>query len=209
MGLRLSSPTTSRMAAQQARSLSPCFRICARSTRAFGIRPMSILTSTSSSEPRFAPGMWACAFWGGRGVPSLTAASARETCRNELGISFVISADTFVPGGPGGTSARMSSERTGGFLAAWLIASPLSKRHAPSAGRSRPDRGASRADSGGTSRRRTTLSETAAERLLRSEEHTSELQSRPHLVCRLLLEKKKQNTINHILSKKKKKTIKS
>src|SRR5690554_7666918 len=28
---------------------------------------------------------------------------------------------------------------------------------------------------------------------LRSEEHTSELQSRPHLVCRLLLEKKKKN----------------
>src|SRR5690554_3312962 len=27
---------------------------------------------------------------------------------------------------------------------------------------------------------------------LRSEEHTSELQSRPHLVCRLLLEKKKK-----------------
>src|SRR5690554_7182732 len=29
--------------------------------------------------------------------------------------------------------------------------------------------------------------------LERSEEHTSELQSRPHLVCRLLLEKKKKN----------------
>src|SRR2546429_134263 len=29
---------------------------------------------------------------------------------------------------------------------------------------------------------------------MRSEEHTSELQSRLHLVCRLLLEKKKQNT---------------
>src|SRR5690625_6404243 len=29
--------------------------------------------------------------------------------------------------------------------------------------------------------------------LARSEEHTSELQSRGHLVCRLLLEKKKQN----------------
>src|SRR5690625_6279515 len=29
----------------------------------------------------------------------------------------------------------------------------------------------------------------------RSEEHTSELQSRGHLVCRLLLEKKKQNSI--------------
>src|SRR5690554_7763487 len=28
----------------------------------------------------------------------------------------------------------------------------------------------------------------------RSEEHTSELQSRPHLVCRLLLEKKKIST---------------
>src|SRR3989442_2366772 len=28
-------------------------------------------------------------------------------------------------------------------------------------------------------------------RRMRSEEHTSELQSRPHLVCRLLLEKKK------------------
>src|SRR5690554_4348897 len=31
------------------------------------------------------------------------------------------------------------------------------------------------------------------DRILRSEEHTSELQSRPHLVCRLLLEKKKIN----------------
>src|SRR5690554_7124085 len=30
-------------------------------------------------------------------------------------------------------------------------------------------------------------------RAARSEEHTSELQSRPHLVCRLLLEKKKKN----------------
>src|SRR2546422_5230116 len=30
------------------------------------------------------------------------------------------------------------------------------------------------------------------ERLMRSEEHTSELQSRLHLVCRLLLEKKKK-----------------
>src|SRR3989442_9891211 len=29
----------------------------------------------------------------------------------------------------------------------------------------------------------------------RSEEHTSELQSRPHLVCRLLLEKKKKDNI--------------
>src|SRR5690554_7365025 len=35
----------------------------------------------------------------------------------------------------------------------------------------------------------------------RSEEHTSELQSRPHLVCRLLLEKKKIKTnIVHLSS---------
>src|SRR5437870_6313234 len=32
----------------------------------------------------------------------------------------------------------------------------------------------------------------------RSEEHTSELQSRGHLVCRLLLEKKKNKTIHKI-----------
>src|SRR3712207_9056434 len=32
-----------------------------------------------------------------------------------------------------------------------------------------------------------------ARRLLRSEEHTSELQSRQYLVCRLLLEKKNKN----------------
>src|SRR3989442_3787432 len=32
----------------------------------------------------------------------------------------------------------------------------------------------------------------------RSEEHTSELQSRPHLVCRLLLEKKKNAVCLHI-----------
>src|SRR5436305_7382966 len=36
------------------------------------------------------------------------------------------------------------------------------------------------------------IADRAIERMIsRSEEHTSELQSRPHLVCRLLLEKKK------------------
>src|SRR5436305_3184177 len=34
----------------------------------------------------------------------------------------------------------------------------------------------------------------------KSEEHTSELQSRPHLVCRLLLEKKKNNKSSIIVS---------
>src|SRR5579872_7580077 len=37
---------------------------------------------------------------------------------------------------------------------------------------------------------------------LRSEEHTSELQSRPHLVCRLLLEKKKKQQIRQSLTNK-------
>src|SRR3712207_7631690 len=35
----------------------------------------------------------------------------------------------------------------------------------------------------------------------RSEEHTSELQSRQYLVCRLLLEKKKNNTATHLHDK--------
>src|SRR5215217_8673414 len=39
----------------------------------------------------------------------------------------------------------------------------------------------------------------------RSEEHTSELQSRQYLVCRLLLEKKKKITLQFIILKKKKK----
>src|SRR5215510_15415370 len=39
----------------------------------------------------------------------------------------------------------------------------------------------------------------------RSEEHTSELQSRGHLVCRLLLEKKKKKIKRTIILKKKKK----
>src|SRR2546422_3742215 len=34
-------------------------------------------------------------------------------------------------------------------------------------------------------------------RVVRSEEHTSELQSRLHLVCRLLLEKKKKHKAEH------------
>src|SRR3712207_7332605 len=42
---------------------------------------------------------------------------------------------------------------------------------------------------------------TAVELLLRSEEHTSELQSRQYLVCRLLLEKKKKfNQFMHLLT---------
>src|SRR5437870_10682745 len=44
-----------------------------------------------------------------------------------------------------------------------------------------------------SARRRAVLPDRAANPASRSEEHTSELQSRGHLVCRLLLEKKKKN----------------
>src|SRR3989442_8340914 len=44
--------------------------------------------------------------------------------------------------------------------------------------------------------RRIDRSQKRTEQRIRSEEHTSELQSRPHLVCRLLLEKKKTNNID-------------
>src|SRR5215203_6427421 len=44
-------------------------------------------------------------------------------------------------------------------------------------------------------------------RMWRSEEHTSELQSRQYLVCRLLLEKKKKIKRKHLIKKKKKKII--
>src|SRR5687768_18155504 len=43
---------------------------------------------------------------------------------------------------------------------------------------------------------RTPVRRCAPSRARRSEEHTSELQSRLHLVCRLLLEKKKSTTRN-------------
>src|SRR2546422_7277897 len=49
------------------------------------------------------------------------------------------------------------------------------------------------------SRRRLAMdSGTSASICMRSEEHTSELQSRLHLVCRLLLEKKKKKTESEI-----------
>src|SRR5207253_7384439 len=40
--------------------------------------------------------------------------------------------------------------------------------------------------------------EATMELITRSEEHTSELQSRGHLVCRLLLEKKKKNNSHNV-----------
>src|SRR2546429_5862730 len=52
---------------------------------------------------------------------------------------------------------------------------------------------------GGASRKATaTGRRVRPRRSRRSEEHTSELQSRLHLVCRLLLEKKKSETDQHV-----------
>src|SRR5438876_2937766 len=51
----------------------------------------------------------------------------------------------------------------------------------------------------GPSSRRTRGGSGHARRALRSEEHTSELQSPVHLVCRLLLEKKKKKNITQEL----------
>src|SRR2546422_4680070 len=45
--------------------------------------------------------------------------------------------------------------------------------------------------------------------IVRSEEHTSELQSRLHLVCRLLLEKKKKTTEKTTITSKPAKDIRS
>src|SRR5947199_4981021 len=52
-------------------------------------------------------------------------------------------------------------------------------------------------DSGGPGRYRGGCGIVRDVRIIRSEEHTSELQSLRHLVCRLLLEKKKENNTPH------------
>src|SRR2546430_8901632 len=56
----------------------------------------------------------------------------------------------------------------------------------------RPERQRLRSDA----RSSVTNARAAREDVLRSEEHTSELQSQSNLVCRLLLEKKKNNNVD-------------
>src|SRR3712207_8271112 len=65
------------------------------------------------------------------------------------------------------------------------------RRHAAAPGRRDDLRGARRP---GRLRRRRPAGPHEAPALRRSEEHTSELQSRQYLVCRLLLEKKKETS---------------
>src|SRR5687768_18367434 len=68
---------------------------------------------------------------------------------------------------------------------------PPDLRGRSSPARPRPSRRSRRRAGVGSRRRRGSAEPARATRGRRSEEHTSELQSRLHLVCRLLLEKKK------------------
>src|SRR3712207_7891159 len=76
-----------------------------------------------------------------------------------------------VPGDAARRGARGVDEGPDGARAAHGAAGPRGRRHRGEPGRDGGDRG-------------------------RSEEHTSELQSRQYLVCRLLLEKKKKTNNN-------------
>src|SRR5258707_2992200 len=60
----------------------------------------------------------------------------------------------------------------------------------------RPNRGDGGADRQAGARARRLVARPVHALLLRSEEHTSELQSRQYLVCRLLLEKKKKKMVS-------------
>src|SRR2546422_5335525 len=73
------------------------------------------------------------------------------------------------------------------------LAPPPSRRRAT--GSRRPGRGVGVEVGGAAIRGYNTPQTRSGRSTLRSEEHTSELQSRLHLVCRLLLEKKKKNNI--------------
>src|SRR2546425_7656060 len=99
-----------------------------------------------------------------------------------------------------GRSARICSGRR--ISTRWPVLLRSSKRKAPSSSRRRTawrtgplDRPRSRATDK-TAKCRRSLPTTREWRSKRSEEHTSELQSLAYLVCRLLLEKKKQKQLH-------------
>src|SRR5687768_17806224 len=76
---------------------------------------------------------------------------------------------------------------------------PAAVERAPSQNRGRgPARSQWRSWSIDARQRRGRVRVEGSPSLKRSEEHTSELQSRLHLVCRLLLEKKKKNVMSYI-----------
>src|SRR3989442_10442005 len=65
--------------------------------------------------------------------------------------------------------------------------------------RSRRRRSAGRRPGGRREARGAFIPQALSPDAARSEEHTSELQSRPHLVCRLLLEKKNTTSVRTLL----------
>src|SRR3712207_9374826 len=79
-------------------------------------------------------------------------------------------------------------------LPIWTLRRRVSTRRgaSPSWARITSSRRSTRCSSSGGSRRSTPSTPTSSQRG-RSEEHTSELQSRQYIVCRLLVEKKKKN----------------
>src|SRR3712207_6897308 len=75
----------------------------------------------------------------------------------------------------------------------WRARAPLARTSTP-----RDGTGGSRDHRGGLTRFSVAWRSISASRVWpRSEEHTSELQSRQYLVCRLLLEKKKKQILHH------------
>src|SRR3712207_4666526 len=105
-------------------------------------------------------------------------------------------------------SARSSASRMESLIPCVVIgslkypASPTSAQPGPQQRRRKPGAPAQprRLLAGvAAATRSTKVGATTARTPLRSEEHTSELQSRQYLVCRLLLEKKKQNPLVEII----------
>src|SRR5438034_3332397 len=86
---------------------------------------------------------------------------------------------------------KISAKRS----AAWRFSSTLLSADASSSFKSMPAQKSLPAPRTVTTR--TAASRSAWSSRVRSEEHTSELQSHSDLVCRLLLEKKKKKTINN------------
>src|SRR6266403_4847408 len=95
--------------------------------------------------------------------------------------------------GPSAAAAR--SDANGGTLTTWNEPAPVEPPARPAAVRRHLDHALGILGVGAIDRR--------SRRADRSEEHTSELQSRRDLVCRLLLEKKKKQQTGVSTSKKK------
>src|SRR5204862_7576852 len=113
---------------------------------------------------------------------STCASSGRPVCEL-LGRCLTYSARSFFFIAP--PPSELSTLSLHDALPIWSRPHPrsgASRRHRPHAGARRPRTGGPAAQRSGQDRR--------------SEEHTSELQSRRDLVCRLLLEKKKKNEIS-------------